>query len=151
MTNREILQIIASEEIKDQSELLKKIQDRGYQITQSTLSRRLRQIGVKKKHGVYIPPNVVEFPTAGLLKRIDEAPPNLLILHTLAGHAHALAYQLDYISANDPEAVRGSYTAEGTGFPEIIGTIAGDDTVFVATRPEKLKELKQKIIKHWLF
>jgi len=149
MTNKEILKILATEQIGDQHELLKIIEGRGYSMTQSTLSRRLKKLGVKKKHGIYMAPNVVQGAMPGLLKRIDEAPPNLLVLHTSPGHAQALAYQLDYISANDPESVTSLTSSEDTGFPEIIGTVAGDDTVLIVTKPEHLRSLKEKISKHW--
>lgn len=150
MTNKELLKIIATEEIRDQSDLLKKVRDLGYEMTQSTLSRRLIKMGVRKKHGVYIAPNSPDIGIGNLIKRIDESPPNLLVLHTPPGHAHALAYQLDYISSNDPESTStGEESEQDTGFPEIVGTIAGDDTVLVITRPGQLEKLKHKIIEFW--
>ncbi len=151
MNNRELLKIIATEEIRDQSELLKKIKNRGFEMTQSTLSRRLNKMGIRKKHGVYIAPNSPDITFSSLIKRIDEAPPNLLVLHTPPGHASALAYKLDYMSANDPESTSSNFgtTNDDTGFYEIVGTIAGDDTVFVVTRPGQLENLKRKIIELW--
>lgn len=149
MTNNELLKIIATEEIRDQSVLLEKIKKAGYTLTQSTLSRRLTKLGVRKKHGVYIAPNTMDISISSLIKRIDEAPPNLLVLHTPPGHASALAYKLDYMSANDPESTSNINVSEDTGFPEIVGTIAGDDTVLVITRPGELENLKQKIIEFW--
>lgn len=150
MTNKELLKIIATEEIRDQTELLKRVRSLGYEMTQSTLSRRLGKIGVRKKHGVYIAPNSPDIGIGNLIKRIDESPPNLLVLHTPPGHAHALAYQLDYISSNDPDSTSSDEGhIQDTGFPEIVGTIAGDDTVLVVTRPGQLEKLKQKIIKFW--
>lgn len=150
MTNKELLKIIATEEIRDQSELLEKVKGLGHEMTQSTLSRRLTKMGVRKKHGVYIAPNSPDIGISTLIKRIDESPPNLLVLHTPPGHAHALAYKLDYISSNDPDSTSSlDDIAQDTGFSEIVGTIAGDDTVLVITRPGQLENLKQKIIKFW--
>lgn len=152
MNNKELLKIIATEEIGDQSVLLEKIKKLGYVMTQSTLSRRLSKMGVKKKHGVYIAPNSPEITISSLIKRIDEAPPNLLVLHTPPGHAHALAYKLDYISANDPDSTSTEVELDGqgdTGFSEIVGTIAGDDTVMVVVRPGQLENLKRKIVEFW--
>lgn len=152
MNNRELLKIIATEEIRDQSELLEKIKALGFDMTQSTLSRRLHKMGVKKKHGVYIVPNSPDISISSLIKRIDEAPPNLLVLHTPPGHAHALAFKLDYMSANDPDSTSIEMEVEDNedrGFYEIVGTIAGDDTVIVVVRPGQLENLKRKIIEFW--
>ncbi|PWU05386.1 MAG: hypothetical protein C5B43_03385, partial [Verrucomicrobia bacterium] len=108
MNNKDLLKIIATEEIRDQSELLEKIKQKGFEMTQSTLSRRLNKMGIKKKHGVYLAPNSPDISISSLIKRIDEAPPNLLVLHTPPGHASALAYKLDYMSANDPDSTSSS-------------------------------------------
>lgn len=149
ISNKEIAKLISTEKIQNQNQLLERIEALGYSMTQSSLSKRLTKLRVKKKHGIYELSNTVEVGLRGLLKRIDEAPPNLLVLHTPPGHAHALAYQLDYISANDPSSVASLTEVEDTGFSEIIGTIAGDDTVLVVTSPEKLDELKEKLLKFW--
>lgn len=150
MTNKELLKVIATEEIRDQSVLLERVKNLGYAMTQSTLSRRLKKMGVRKKHGVYIAPNSPDIGISSLIKRIDESPPNLLVLHTPPGHAHALAYKLDYISSNDPDSTSNlDENNQDIGFPEIVGTIAGDDTVLVITRPGQLEQLKQKIIEFW--
>lgn len=152
MDNKKLLKLIATEEISDQNELLKKARELGYDMTQSTLSRRLHKMGVRKKHGVYIVPNSPDITISSLIKRIDEAPPNILVLHTPPGHAHALAYRLDYMSANDPDSTSGSLDLDDNddrGFNEIVGTIAGDDTVIVVVRQGQLEKLKQKIIEFW--
>lgn len=147
--NKELLKIIATEEIRDQTELLKRIKELGFDMTQSTLSRRLNKMGIRKKHGVYIAPHSPDITISSLIKRIDEAPPNLLVLHTAPGHAHALAYKLDYINANYadfPAISLESEENEDRGFNEIVGTIAGDDTVLVIVRPGELENLKRKFI-----
>ena len=145
--NQILLDVISKESLRDQEELLEKIKERGIEMTQSTLSRRLRKLGVKKRHGVYIAiPERMQSDLSRLIKRIDPAPPNLLMLHTLPGHAQALAYQLDYVSANDPQSLESQN--EETGFKEILGTIAGDDTVLIVTANERdLKQLQDKLKK----
>ena len=147
--NNEIVRIISTEKIQNQNQLLEKIEGLGYSMTQSSLSKRLAKLRVKKKHGIYVLSNTVEVGLRGLLNRIDEAPPNLLVLHTPPGHAQALAFQLDYISAKDPNSIVSLTDVEDTGFPEIIGTIAGDDTVLVVTSPDKLGVLKEKLQQFW--
>lgn len=143
--NKILLDIISKESLRDQEELLQKIKKRGIEMTQSTLSRRLKKLGVKKRHGVYIAiPERMQSDLSRLIKRIDRAPPNLLVLHTLPGHAQALAYQLDYVSANDPQSLESQN--DETGFKEILGTIAGDDTILIVTANEQeLKQLQKKL------
>ena len=139
MNDKELLELIRRHEIRDQHALMGMMKGGG--MTQSTLSRRLKKLGVRKKHGVYVvPAGVGGGMMTGVLLRVTVAPPNLLILHSPPGHAHALAYQLDNVSVHGGEGGE-------TGFPEILATLAGDDTVFVATLPENLMSLKEKIEK----
>ena len=117
-----ILKIIEKENCREQVDIMKFLSADGINITQSTLSRRLKKIGIMKIDGIYHKKNMEEY--KGLLKHIDIALPNMLILHTLPGNASSLAYKLDQFIAY-----------KHVGKPKIkgiLGTIAGDDTVFVA-------------------
>lgn len=123
-----ILQLLDDSPIADQGDLLARLEAQGHELTQSTLSRRLRRLGVLKVQGRY---RRVES-TAQTLPEvtITEAPPNLLVLRTAPGFAQALGLSLDA----DP-------------LPGQMGTIAGDDTVFVAVLPERLAEVKAHLQK----
>lgn len=118
-----ILELIDGHPIGDQAELLARLAGAGHPLTQSTLSRRLKRLGIQKVQGRYrrVEPTAQALPEVILL----EAPPNLLVLRTAPGFAQALGLSLD------AEAVEG-----------LVGTLAGDDTVFVAVLPERLAEVK---------
>ena len=120
--------LIASREIRSQAELARMLARDGLEATQATLSRDLAEIGVLKGAGGYRLPGVVaEAPPAedalGRVLRREvlsvEAGGTLVVIRTPSGHGNALAIELDRA------APKGA-----------LGTIAGDDTVFVAARNE---------------
>ena len=118
-----ILRLLEDSPIADQSALLALLADQGHALTQSTLSRRLKRLGVQKVQGFY---RRVDSPVQARPEVIiTEAPPNLLVLRTSPGFAQALGFSLD-----------------SAAVPGQVGTLAGDDTVFVAVVPERLAEVK---------
>lgn len=126
-----ILEIINQNRMRDQRAVLEELERRGYNINQSTLSRHLRKLGVKKEDGHY---RYVNNKDSGLseaqaVTKIALAPPNLIIIKTLPGHANAISWRLD------------EQQLEG-----IEGTVAGDDTVFIAVgSPEALAQVKDQL------
>jgi transcriptional regulator of arginine metabolism len=125
-----LLNLIQTNKIKDQSELLNLIHRAGHEITQSTLSRQLKRLGITKVDGFY-KKNPLKSSGASPILDIISSPPNLLLIKTLPGNAGAVAFSL-----------------EQHDFAEIAGTIAGDDTIMVAvTDPSLLESLKEKIKK----
>ena len=123
-----ILRLLEAHPIADQTDLLEKLSAEGHELTQSTLSRRLKRLGLQKVQGRY---RRVEA-AAQVLPDITltEVPPNLLVLRTAPGFAQALGLSLD------AEPVAGQ-----------MGTLAGDDTVFVAVLPERLEEVKTHLLR----
>jgi transcriptional regulator of arginine metabolism len=123
-----ILQLLDSSPIADQGDLLLRLASTGHGLTQSTLSRRLKRLGVQKVQGRYrrVEASAQSLPEVTLV----EAPPNLLVLRTAPGFAQALGLSLDA----DP-------------LPGQMGTLAGDDTVFVAVLPERMAEVKAHLAK----
>lgn len=118
-----ILQLLEGFTIADQSDLQARLAAVGHDLTQSTLSRRLKRLGVQKVQGRY---RRVEAMAQALPSvTLTEAPPNLLVLRTAPGFAQAVGLSLDA----DPVAGQ-------------VGTLAGDDTVFVAVLPERFAEVK---------
>jgi transcriptional regulator of arginine metabolism len=111
--------LLEQEAIGEQAELLRRLTARGHALTQPTLSRHLKRLGYVKQDGVWCAP--VNRETLAL-RRVGIAPPNLLVLKTDPGFANALAARLD-----------------DAPLPGQIGTLAGDDTVFVAVLPEELE------------
>ncbi len=122
---REILGLIESRALRTHAELAAALAARGISTSQGTLSRDLRQLGiVKTADGYAVParPQAEDATRAALARLVAqflvgvETAQNLVILRTEPGGANALAQGLDAAS-----------------LPGIIGTLAGDDTIFVAT------------------
>lgn len=123
-----ILQLIGSQHIASQEELKRLLGMRGLVVTQATLSRDLRDLGVVRAPGEegarYMLPEMVSDEAKpsldGLLpqlfSRIDGVG-ELLVLHTLPSGAQPIAESLD-----------------GQGWPEVIGTLAGENTVLIICR-----------------
>jgi transcriptional regulator of arginine metabolism len=114
MTNELIFALI-KQGVNDQKDLIIQLKKRGCEYTQSTISRKLKQLGIKKIHSQYVFTN--QDSNQSKLDIVFVAP-NLCVIRTKAGYAAALASVID-------EKLVGHY-------PEFIGTIAGDDTIFVA-------------------
>lgn len=120
--------LLANELIADQSELLAALAARGHVLTQSTLSRKLKILGYQKQDGRYMQPGVPGFK----LVSVTLVAPNLLVLRTAPGFAGALAVRLD-----------------AQPLPGQAGTIAGDDTVFVAVQVELLSAA-ERVARGWV-
>lgn len=95
----------------DQASLVDDLARHGVEVSQSTLSRHLKRLGYAKRDGRW----QRERTAPHWLTGVTRAPPNLLVLKTAPGFANALAVELD----REP-------------LPGQAGTIAGDDTIFVA-------------------
>ncbi|MBM4111242.1 MAG: arginine repressor [Phycisphaerae bacterium] len=134
--HRAIARLIASAELHSQHELQRELAAQGIRTTQATLSRDLAELGVLKGSGGYCMQDATPEPSGDALDALArrllagaEQAGNLVVLHTPPGQASALAVQLDRSS------MRG-----------VVGTIAGDDCVFVATRtPSNAKELVRRL------
>lgn len=112
-----LLSLIGSFSIGSQSELASRLREQGYSVTQASVSRDLVEVGVIKLDGYYSLPQKTgsesEFGTVTL----DTAGETLIIARCSSGLASAITVKID--------AAR---------IPEIVGTIAGDDTIFIAVK-----------------
>ena len=127
----EIIRLISTEDIETQEDLAAELRSLGYNVTQATVSRDIRElklIKVSAKGGgfKYAKPERHEIAVGERLTRIltdsllnVEGTGNLVVVKTLSGSANVAAEALDNL-----------------GWTEIMGTIAGDNTVFIATRNE---------------
>ena len=122
-----ILNIIQNNEIQEQIVLQKLLQDRGYDIPQATLSRRLKKLKIAKIEGVY---KIIEFRVSHLplILNMQVSDFGLIILHTSPGNANNLAYFFDQKYIKIP--------IDKKSDSPIIGTIAGDDTVLIIIRKQ---------------
>lgn len=119
-----ILAILRSRRVARQSELVRLLRERGIRVTQSSVSRDLRQLGITKLDSGY---QQLEQPDpetdrdaallAEFVRDIRTAGSNLTVVKTAEGAAQRVALYLDR-----------------SGWPDIVGTVSGDDTIFVATR-----------------
>lgn len=125
--------IISSRELGSQDELLEALQNEGFKLTQATLSRDLKQLKVAKAatmngNYVYVLPNVTMYKrvnTPNQIKEMMQVPGflsinfsgNMGVIKTRPGYASSIAYNID-----------------SSDIPHIIGTIAGDDTIFIVIK-----------------
>ncbi|HEX6617121.1 MAG TPA: arginine repressor [Gemmatimonadales bacterium] len=128
-----ILRVVRERRIESQDELREALADEGFTVTQATLSRDIRELGLAKladpQGGAFythpqraaVRPDLAQVIPA-LLVSVDGVGP-LLVLKTASGSAGTITEALDQ-----------------AGWAEIIGTIAGDDTVLVITRSQRLRE-----------
>jgi transcriptional regulator of arginine metabolism len=122
-----IVELVENRRIARQSEILGFLQGQGWELDQSTLSRHLRRLGIRKLEGRYrLPP---EPKGIAIAADLYVSPPNLLIVRTNPGHAQAAAYRID------------SAAIEG-----VLGSVGGDDTVFVAVEPSRLESVRIHLI-----
>jgi transcriptional regulator of arginine metabolism len=127
--HKEILDIVKTMEITGQEMLIAELRKRGEPATQSTVSRDISLLGLNKAvsaDGIsryVVPERVKQAKFSGVfasaVKSIDTAS-NIVVIKTYSGMASAVCIALDL---ND--------------LPLIVGTIAGDDTIFAAARSEK--------------
>jgi len=120
-----ILEIVRKRLVRSQEELSSLLKREGAEVTQSTLSRDIRELGLVKVRGRYQAPGELHSsPPDEILRRAFEqfvirtgVSGNMVMIRTSPGNAHSIGVVLD--------------AAE---WPEVLGTVAGDDTVFVLLR-----------------
>ncbi len=141
--------LISSKELGSQEEVLKALQEEGFKLTQATLSRDLKQLKVAKAASmngkyVYVLPNETMYKRVSSSQKAREMlntpgyislnfSGNMGVLKTRPGYASLIAYNID-----------------NSDIPQILGTIAGDDTIFIAlkegsSRQQVTEELSQVV------
>ena len=125
---KRILNLIRAKRISTQEELRDHLERGGVPATQSSLSRDLEELGVVKHHGFYALPHANGDAARGLLS-LDVAGEILIVAKCLPGRASAVAVEID-----------------DAAIPEIVGTLAGEDAIFVAVRDAKAQRLTMKKI-----
>jgi transcriptional regulator of arginine metabolism len=119
---QKILDLIRAKPIGTQEDLRALLEHAGVAATQSSVSRDLEELGVVKHHGHYTLPRSNGNGVRGLLS-LDHAGDNLIIARTFPGLASAVAVEID-----------------GAAISEVVGTIAGEDTIFIAVRDAKAQK-----------
>ena len=131
LRQQQIRQLVEARRIRTQHELAAALRERGFRVTQATVSRDVAEMGLRKVNRDGVQAYAPAAPTAR--SRSDRASDErlrdllanlpvqiepaglLLVVRAVPGSAHAIAAALDR-----------------TGWPEVVGSIAGDDTLFIA-------------------
>jgi transcriptional regulator of arginine metabolism len=117
-----LAKIIREQSVGRQSELVAMLRKHGHMATQSSISRDLRELGVAKLGDRYVLPEAAastnnDFSTLKQFARsVQTAGTNLTVLRTAVGTAQSVAVAIDRAR-----------------WPEVVGTLSGDDTIFIAT------------------
>jgi transcriptional regulator of arginine metabolism len=117
------MELISTYRIRTQEELVEALARDGWDVTQSSVSRDIAELGLVKLEGAYHRPLTEELTAVdpnelrireGLL-RVDPAGDTLVVLRTPPGEANRVAVAIDRLA-----------------WPGVVGTLAGDDTIFIA-------------------
>lgn len=118
-----ILRILRDTPVRKQDELVRLLRREGHEVTQSSISRDLRELGVLKAGGRYLAPSDASTPINSdfdmlrqFVRSVATAGPSLVVVKTTVGAAQSVAAAIDKAD-----------------WPEVVGTISGDDTIFLAT------------------
>lgn len=133
-----IRKIVQSAEVSTQANLRKALRDRGMIVDQSTLSRDLVEMDIRKAGGRYVIHTVDD---ESRMERVDLSAavlsfttcgPHLLVIRTATGQAQGVASLIDHHAE-----------------PAILATIAGDDAIFVATKTRRTQVVALRRLEQW--
>lgn len=140
-----ILELVSARPVRSQDALRRLLAAMGIQATQATISRDVKELGLVKRSadGAYqsargpaappaIPDERVRRAVAEYLRRVERVQ-QLLVLKTDPGQAQPLAFALDHAA-----------------WPEIVGTVAGDDTILVVLRTEGSARTVGRRVESWV-
>jgi transcriptional regulator of arginine metabolism len=120
-----ILGILRKRQVSRQEELVTLLRRKGFEVTQSSVSRDLRQLGIAKLGEEYRPVS-------------DESPPeadrDLELVAEFVLEVHTAGPNVTVVKTVEGAAGKVGLSVDRAGWAEVVGTIAGDDTIFVATR-----------------
>lgn len=131
---KQIVEIIKEKDIGTQDELVQELIKAGFKVTQATISRDIKELGLIKVPGANgvsryaLPGDTLNLKSDDRIKRLFkssvvsvDSSENLVLIKTLPGEAQGVASAID--------------NAE---WPEIIGTVAGDDTILAVVKPKRV-------------
>ena len=125
---QKLLSLIRAKPFSTQGALRESLERAGVPATQSSLSRDLEELGIVKHRGHYAIPKSSAGAARGLLS-LDLCGENLVIARTEPGLASGVAVEID-----------------GAVISEIVGTLAGEDTIFIAVGDQKAQRVTMKKI-----
>jgi transcriptional regulator of arginine metabolism len=129
-----IVRILRDQAVGRQADLVRLLRRSGHEATQSSVSRDLRELGVLKAGDRYVLRTGLESgegefgALAGFVREIRPAGSSITVVKTATGAAQSVALAVDRAQ-----------------WPEVVGTISGDDTIFIATdgAPQQQKVLQR--------
>ena len=125
--------LISSKELGSQEEVLQALEKEGFKLTQATLSRDLKQLKVAKAasmNGKY----VYVLPNDTMYKRITKPRTAMEMLQTSGFLSISFSGNMGVIKTRPGYASSIAYNIDNSDSPNIIGTIAGDDTIFIVIK-----------------
>lgn len=132
-----IQRILKASAVTTQGQLSAALAQRSLEVDQSTLSRDLKELGVRKVSGRYVIPSeeaspLPEVDYSAAVASYVACGPHLIVIHTAIGQAQPIALAID-----------------GKAEPSIAGTLAGDDTIFLATKTRKTQTVALRRLENW--
>jgi transcriptional regulator of arginine metabolism len=134
----EIVALVRSGEAATQAQLRSLLRRRGHRVDQSTLSRDLAELGIRKSGGRYVAAveetasSNGQAALAGAVRDWVPCGPHLIVVFTTTGQAQPVAVAID-------RAIE----------PAILATLAGDDTIFLATRNRRQQAVAMRRLEQW--
>ena len=133
-----IKMLISSQELSSQEEVLHALEVEGFKLTQATLSRDLKQLKVAKAasmNGKY----VYVLPNETMYKRISNPKSAMEMIQSPGFVSINFSGNIGVIKTRPGYASSIAYNIDNSNIPEIIGTIAGDDTIFIIIKESVFK------------
>jgi transcriptional regulator of arginine metabolism len=132
-----IRRIVKAERLATQDELRSALRGSGVRVDQSTLSRDLVELGIRKSAGRYALPDPVaeangEPQFGPAVQSFATCGPHMIVIRTSMGAAQPLAVKIDQESE-----------------PAIAATLAGDDTIFLATKSRRMQVVALRRLEQW--
>ena len=125
----ELVKLISAERIASQAELAARLRSKNFDVTQASISRDLDELGVIKSAGVYTVPERPSGASLFGLASLETSGETLIVAKCDSGLASAAAVRIDAARIH-----------------EIVGTIAGDDTIFIAVKDSRAQKAALKKI-----
>ena len=130
-----LAEVLQREECSNQHDVVQAMKKRGYAVTQPSISRDFQELGVVKVSGRYVIADVSANGQLGtntsssLVTTIEAVGPHLIVAKTTSGAASVVAAKIDRLDVDG-----------------LVGTVAGDDTIFLATKNRRAQQRVRQVL-----
>ena len=140
--HKAIRDLVANSLVSNQDELRRKLRRRGFEVTQATLSRDIHELRLSKGNGGYSLPNG----NGGSAELVDDGPPSVAEMMESFGLRASQAMNQVVVRTTMGGAQPVAAALDRAGWQEVVGTIAGDDTVLViCLDPRRAGEVEARL------